>query len=70
MNSNYIDLQKDLQRFESAVCDAWSYDTKLEYTEGYVSSGQLKKSEAKHDLVRTIKSEILEKIAAITNGEG
>lgn len=63
------ELTKLVNQFESAVGQAWSYDTKLDCQEDYASSNQLKKCDEYHEKARQLKEELVAAIKKLTNDQ-
>ena len=61
------ELTKLVNQFESAVGQAWSYDSKLDCQEDYISSNQHKKCDEYHEKARQLKEELINAIKELTN---
>lgn len=56
-----------LNRFESALIAAWTYDTRLDCQEDYISGTQIKKADEYHTKARQFKEELLSAIKELRN---
>ena len=60
------DILDKLNKFESAVIAAWTYDTKLDFQEEYISGSQTKKCDEYHAKALQLKSELIEELSNVT----
>lgn len=63
------EIIKLVNQLESAVGQAWYYDTKLECQEDYASSNQLKKCDEYYEKSRRLKEELINAIRELTNAQ-
>ena len=61
------DIFTKLNQFENALISAWTYDTRLDCQEEYVSSNQLKKCDEYHAKCRELKEQLIAEIKELMN---
>lgn len=59
----------NLSKFESALIQAWTYDTRLDWQQDCVSSSQLKKCDEYHAKVRFLKEALIASLKEIVDAK-
>ncbi len=65
------DIFNTLNQFENALITAWTYDTKLDLQEDYISSTQMKRCDEYHAKCRQLKVDLvaeLKELMELANG--